>query len=172
MLRGKWVWDRFIVLKGEKLSQKSNYRSRRRSGSYRSLYSENFWISMGLTLGLTVAFLLLKFPLYFAYMAGLNIVTFGYYGYDKSQAKKDGWRVPEKILHYLAVIGGAPGGILGMFVFNHKTSKQSFLLILGLSLMAHLIIFIFFNEILLSFSNWQAGIKALENSFSSQNNRR
>jgi uncharacterized membrane protein YsdA (DUF1294 family) len=60
-------------------------------------------------------------------------VTFFYYGYDKRQAKKGAWRVPESILHMLAATGGFLGGWAGMFTFRHKTQEPVFKVVLALS---------------------------------------
>ena len=42
------------------------------------------------------------------------------------QAKKNNWRVSEKALFILCMIGGSIGGIVGMYVFRHKTKKWYF----------------------------------------------
>ncbi|MCR5663441.1 MAG: DUF1294 domain-containing protein [Oscillospiraceae bacterium] len=47
-------------------------------------------------------------------------------GFDKARAKKGGCRVPEKTLFLLAALGGAPGGVLGMRAFRHKTKHRAF----------------------------------------------
>ena len=47
-------------------------------------------------------------------------------GFDKHEAKKGNWRVSEKTLFTLVVLGGSIGGILGMFTFRHKTKKWYF----------------------------------------------
>ena len=47
-------------------------------------------------------------------------------GFDKYEAKKGNWRVSEKTLFTLVVLGGSIGGILGMFTFRHKTKKWYF----------------------------------------------
>jgi uncharacterized membrane protein YsdA (DUF1294 family) len=60
-------------------------------------------------------------------------VTFAYYGYDKAQARRGGWRVPESILHLLALAGGFLGGWAGMYAFHHKTREPVFKVILGLA---------------------------------------
>lgn len=59
--------------------------------------------------------------------AGLNLVSFAVYGYDKRQAKLGERRVPEKKLWLLILVGGFAGAWAGMSVFRHKTSKGSFL---------------------------------------------
>lgn len=68
---------------------------------------------------------------YVAWLAGWSIATFIAYGLDKAQAARGGWRVPEAQLHALAVVGGAAGGWLGMFVFRHKVRKPAFVLVLA-----------------------------------------
>lgn len=56
----------------------------------------------------------------------LNIITFLLFGYDKSQATAHGWRVSEKTLLGLSLIGGGIGCLLGMITFRHKTKKNYF----------------------------------------------
>ena len=60
------------------------------------------------------------------WLAGVNVVTFILYGVDKSRAKKGRWRIPEKTLLLLPLLGGSAGGILGMATFHHKTRPWYF----------------------------------------------
>jgi uncharacterized membrane protein YsdA (DUF1294 family) len=60
------------------------------------------------------------------WLLAINVVTFGYYGYDKARARSAGSRVPELVLHGLSAGGGSPGAFAGMHLFRHKTVKQSF----------------------------------------------
>lgn len=60
------------------------------------------------------------------WLAGVNVVTFILYGVDKSRAKKGRWRIPEKTLLLLPLLGGSAGGILGMAAFHHKTRHWYF----------------------------------------------
>lgn len=60
------------------------------------------------------------------YLAGINIVTFALYGIDKRRAKKQRWRISERTLLLLPLIGGSVGGLLGMAVFHHKTRHWYF----------------------------------------------
>ena len=62
----------------------------------------------------------------------VNVFTFLLYGYDKMKAKRKGFRVPEGILLMLALFFGGAGAILGMVVFNHKTSKMTFRILVPL----------------------------------------
>ena len=47
-------------------------------------------------------------------------------GYDKAAAGGASLRVPEAVLFSGALIGGAPGLLLAMKIFRHKTRKASF----------------------------------------------
>ena len=60
------------------------------------------------------------------YLLVVNVITFLMIGYDKHEAKKGNWRVSEKTLFTLVVLGGSIGGIIGMFTFRHKTKKWYF----------------------------------------------
>ncbi len=60
------------------------------------------------------------------YLLVVNVITFLMMGYDKHEAKKGNWRVSEKTLFTLVVLGGSIGGIIGMFTFRHKTKKWYF----------------------------------------------
>ena len=62
------------------------------------------------------------------WMAALSLLLFCCMGADKRRARRGLWRIPEKRLFVLALLGGAPGGLLGMAVFRHKTKHWSFLL--------------------------------------------
>ena len=55
------------------------------------------------------------------WLAVINLLTFIVYGADKRRARKGKWRVPEKTLFLLPLLGGSVGALLGMRVFHHKT---------------------------------------------------
>lgn len=65
--------------------------------------------------------------MYLLLVLGLGLVTFVTYGWDKYKSKRDGWRTPEKTLHWMALGGGWLGAILGQQYFRHKTRKRPFL---------------------------------------------
>jgi uncharacterized membrane protein YsdA (DUF1294 family) len=67
----------------------------------------------------------------------LSVISFGMYGWDKRQAKVNGWRVPEKNLHLLSLLGGWPGALMGQKVFRHKTQKQSFRVAFWFTVLCH-----------------------------------
>ena len=63
---------------------------------------------------------------FFVYLAAINLVLFAVMGLDKARARRRARRVPEATLFFLALIGGALGGTLGMLAFRHKTRHASF----------------------------------------------
>ena len=56
----------------------------------------------------------------------VNLVAFALYGIDKKRARRRAWRISEKTLLGIAVIGGSIGAILGMLLFHHKTRHWYF----------------------------------------------
>ena len=62
------------------------------------------------------------------YLIFINLFAFCTYGIDKWKAKKGAWRVPEKTLLILALIGGSAGAIAGMMCFRHKIRKAKFII--------------------------------------------
>ena len=67
---------------------------------------------------------------FLAWIAGWTLPAFAMYGIDKRQAEQGGWRVPEMLLHGLALIGGVLGAWAGRYVFRHKTQKPAFTVVL------------------------------------------
>ena len=45
---------------------------------------------------------------------------------DKSRAIHKEWRIPEKTLLFIAIIGGSIGMYGGMYAFRHKTKHLKF----------------------------------------------
>lgn len=56
----------------------------------------------------------------------LGAVDFLLAGVDKRRARRKEWRIPEKTLLGLALLGGAWGLLAGMLTFHHKTRKPAF----------------------------------------------
>ena len=63
---------------------------------------------------------------FISYLVVVNLLAFIFFWNDKRRSKKDVWRIPEKTLLGLCLIGGSIGGILGMQVFHHKTKHFLF----------------------------------------------
>ena len=72
----------------------------------------------------------------------VNILTFLAWGWDKFRAQAQQWRVPEKSLVFLVIAGGPLGALAGMVLFRHKTRKTFFWLLVGISLVAHVVIYL------------------------------
>ena len=60
------------------------------------------------------------------YLLAVNLLAFILYGIDKKRARNREWRISERTLIGIAVIGGCIGAILGMHVFHHKTRHWYF----------------------------------------------
>lgn len=60
------------------------------------------------------------------YLLIINIWALCLFKEDKKHAKKDKRRVKESKLFKICFFGGATGGIVGMYLFRHKTKKKKF----------------------------------------------
>ena len=69
----------------------------------------------------------------------INVITFFVYGLDKLKAVNHWWRIPERVLLWLAAAGGSVGAYLGMIVFRHKTLKPLFCFGVPVIMLVHLI---------------------------------
>lgn len=93
----------------------------------------------------------MKSPLFLWYL-GASVLAFSLMGYDKRQARKGGRRVSEGRLFLVALLGGAAGGLLGMYAFRHKTRHWYFRWGLPAILLLHLGLLWF---------RWEYGIQLL-----------
>lgn len=59
------------------------------------------------------------------YVVG-SVVCFAAYAIDKSAAASGGWRISERNLLLLGLVGGWPGAILAQQLLRHKSSKTAF----------------------------------------------
>lgn len=79
----------------------------------------------------------------FIYYFIINLVTLLVWEADKRRAVRQQWRVPEKWLFFLALMGGAAGALAGMILFRHKIRKPLFWLTGILFLAVHILLFIY-----------------------------
>ena len=77
------------------------------------------------------------------YYLCVNIIAFILYGMDKKYAREGRWRIPEKTLLGIAVIGGAAGSWMGMQAFRHKTKHLSFRVLVPVFVLVHVGIIVF-----------------------------
>ncbi len=60
------------------------------------------------------------------YLLAMNIIGFAIMGIDKSKAKKNKWRISEKTIFVIALLGGSIGVKMGMQQYRHKTQHKKF----------------------------------------------
>lgn len=63
---------------------------------------------------------------------------------DKKKAKYGRWRIPEKTLLVVALLGGSIGTMAGMYWFRHKTQKLKFTLGFPTILISEIVITLYF----------------------------
>ena len=78
------------------------------------------------------------------YLGIINLIGFFSMFLDKQKAKRGKWRIPEKTLFLLAVIGGSLGTTLGMHMFRHKTKHWYFKFGMPFILIVQIILIIYF----------------------------
>jgi len=77
------------------------------------------------------------------YFMSINIVIGLMYLWDKIISPWNLMRVPELVLHSLALLGGSPTALISQKLFRHKSNKKSFILVYWLVVLVQ-IMFIFF----------------------------
>lgn len=60
------------------------------------------------------------------YLVVINLTGFLIMYIDKNRAIHKEWRIPEKNLIGISIIGGSVGMLLGMNIFRHKTKHIKF----------------------------------------------
>jgi uncharacterized membrane protein YsdA (DUF1294 family) len=58
----------------------------------------------------------------------MNLIGLAVMGIDKSKAKHHVWRIPEKVLFLVSLLGGSIGTWAGMYIFRHKTRHWYFVI--------------------------------------------
>jgi len=66
--------------------------------------------------------------LIFAYLIVINAVGFFISLADKNAARNGRWRVPERTLFLVSIIGGSVGTYISMRIFHHKTKHKRFMI--------------------------------------------
>jgi len=93
-------------------------------------------------LALIINALLPSLGLFWSWIIGVSIASFGTYGYDKSIAGRGVMRVPEVVLHALTALGGSFVSFAGMQIFLHKTQKKSFQLVFWIIVVIQIIVIV------------------------------
>lgn len=78
------------------------------------------------------------------YLLLINALGFLLMLLDKYKAKKNLWRIPEKVLLAVAIVGGSMGALLGMYTARHKTKHVKFTVGIPAILFAQFLLYAFF----------------------------
>ena len=80
----------------------------------------------------------------YVYLAVINVAALVAMGIDKYRARIHRWRIPERTLFLLAILGGSAGALAGMCCFWHKVRNKMFVIGLPVVLILHLLILVAF----------------------------
>ena len=69
---------------------------------------------------------IIKISYVILYVLIINCVGLGAMALDKYKAERAQWRISEKTLFIITLLGGGIGTITGMYLFRHKTKKLYF----------------------------------------------
>lgn len=76
------------------------------------------------------------------YLIIINIIGFYLMYIDKKKAIKNAYRIPEKNLFFICIIGGSLGSMIGMHKFHHKTKHSKFVYGVPLILIINIVMII------------------------------
>lgn len=79
------------------------------------------------------------------YLIFINIMGLLLMYLDKYFAKNNMYRISEKGLFFIAILGGSIGSIIGMYQFRHKTKHKQFIIGLPIILFIQLIILMYYS---------------------------
>ncbi|MDX3774906.1 DUF1294 domain-containing protein [Chromatiaceae bacterium AAb-1] len=74
------------------------------------------------------------------YYAGLSLLTFLVYGWDKRAARLQQRRVAESTLHTMSLAGGWPGALIAQNRLRHKSRKVAFLVRFWCTVIVNLVV--------------------------------
>jgi len=78
------------------------------------------------------------------YILIINLIGFFSMGLDKFKAKRGAYRISEKALFIIALIGGSIGSIIGMYKFHHKTKKNAFVFGMPIILVIQIVLIFYY----------------------------
>ncbi|MBI5160818.1 MAG: cold shock and DUF1294 domain-containing protein [Micrococcales bacterium] len=81
-------------------------------------------------------------PWVHALYVATSVGAFAAYALDKSAAVHGGWRLAERSMLLLGLVGGWPGAIVAQQLFRHKTRKRAFLAEFWASVTLNVILFV------------------------------
>lgn len=82
----------------------------------------------------------MKLYLIILYFVFINIVGAAIMAVDKHRARIHGWRIPERTLFMVSLLGGSIGTWAGMYIFHHKTKHWYFVVGMPLILLLQVLL--------------------------------
>ena len=73
------------------------------------------------------------------YLCAINIIAIIVCAADKIKAQLNKWRISEKTLLAISVIGGALGMYITMLIIRHKTKHKTFMIGLPFLILVHVV---------------------------------
>lgn len=86
--------------------------------------------------------MIIQTKIFAGYVLVMSIIGFLSMYIDKRKAIKHQWRIPEKTLFIIALLGGSIGSNLGMTICRHKTKHWYFVIGMPVILILQIIIVI------------------------------
>ncbi len=83
------------------------------------------------------------------YLLIMNIAGMIVCGMDKKKAIRHQWRIPERNIFMIAILGGSIGVLIGMHVFRHKTKHKQFTIGIPLILLCQIFIYLLIKTMFL-----------------------
>lgn len=78
--------------------------------------------------------------IFIIYMIAVNLVGLLSMYIDKKRAVHKKWRIPERTLFLIAILGGSAGSLAGMHLFRHKTKHWYFVTLMPLILLIQILL--------------------------------
>lgn len=86
------------------------------------------------------------FKYFILYLISINLISFIIMYIDKQKAIKRRFRISEKNLFLLSILGGSLGMFIGMHTFRHKTKHLQFTIGVPLIFTMQLILLLLINK--------------------------
>jgi uncharacterized membrane protein YsdA (DUF1294 family) len=77
---------------------------------------------------------------YLLTMVIINLFTLFMFIVDKQAASAGRWRISERNLLLMLLLGGVIGGVIGIFGIRHKSQHRSFRLVVTIALVFHTVL--------------------------------
>ena len=82
------------------------------------------------------------------YLIVMNLAGLCLMGLDKSKARRHAWRISEKTLFLVSILGGSIGTWAGMYLFRHKTRHWYFVVGMPFILVVQVAAFVYLMRII------------------------